>query len=121
MRGLSCDVSQLPHCCGVYEAGYFNPYSASEYCDVNNKDLTKGFESILAIAKKQPVLFNFVKRRIDEDDDKCTEYNEMFDDDELRQLVMKHPKATQIAMFQNDNSGNIVNSWVIFEGENINE
>ena len=117
---VACAMSRLPWCCGVIEAGYFRPLAGMAGVGpdrINNaKDASDLLRRILEKWKGYPVMFNFY-REIEYDD--CDEpmEEEEYQAADLREEVMKHPQAKNLATFVNPNSGNRVDSWMIFTGE----
>lgn len=108
-------INSLPFCCGVLEAGSFR--HGGNVGDIGAENAELLLKKILDRHQGYPIIFNF-KREIDHDDNgNIIHEEEDYTSGDLRQAVMKHPNAVNIATFINPNSGNRVDSWVIFEGE----
>lgn len=112
--GWGCNVHRLPNCCGVVEAGNFT--SAGRDRDYLADNPTQLLQHVLDSYKGYPIIFNF-KQEIEIEDGNITWEAGQYDHEELRQIVMKHPCAKNLCTFINPNSGNRVDSWMIFEGE----
>src|SRR5574337_582524 len=117
MATTYANVNRLPWCCGVWEAGCFHSdimreSSGQDRCGETPEKL---LARILEKATGYPVMFNFY-REIGYDDGGVSEEAEYHAAD-LREEVMKHPQAKNLATFVNPNSGNRVDSWMIFTGE----
>lgn len=114
---VSCELNQLPNCCGCYEAGYFREGSGTwgEYKSANWSEM---LGLVLDISHGQPLFFNFV-RPLEDEDYEAEEWQDEYEAAELRELIMKHPNAKHIGCFKNKNSGNIVDSWYIYNCEDM--
>lgn len=117
MTTTYASVDRLPWCCGVLEAGCFRSDVSRESTTVCRAGETpeKLLARILEKAEGYPVMFNFC-RKIEYYDGEVSEDDE-YQAADLREEVMKHPNAQNLATFVNPNSGNRVDSWVIFTGE----
>jgi len=117
--GVSFDLDKLPSCCGCYEAGQFlNGRSDWLHSEDNWQAM---LDYCIGEVEGQPLFFNFVREAI-YDDDGFGEadpigYNEEYKASELRELVRNHPNVRHIGCFKNKNSGNIVDSYVIYSAE----
>ena len=116
--GVSFDLDKFPNCCGCYEAGMFDEYS-STWKRYNVGNWKEALDTCIEEVEGQPLFFNFFREAIlDEDDDaEIIGYEEEYKASELRELVRNHPNVRHIGCFKNKNSGNIVDSYVIFSAE----
>lgn len=122
MSNIGFDFNQMPHCCGVYEAGYFKVGNEAKWADNTCDSPEKAIDLALEMSGGQPVFFNFVRNAIVNDvDDPTGRYEDTYECAELRDAVMKHPKAHHLGCFVNKNSENIVDSWYIFDKEDASE
>jgi hypothetical protein len=113
----SCDVNTLPHCCGFYEAGEFRdgPSLSRHKAANNHKEL---LDMILDHAEGRPVIFNFVKEAIRDEDDygegePTGDYQDDYECDGLRQVVINHPKVIDIGTHINPGTHNMIHSLII--------
>jgi len=116
--GVSFDLDKLPNCCGCYEAGQFDE-TDSTWKRYNADNWREALNVCIKDVGGQPLFFNFFREAIlDEDDDaEIIGYEEEYHASELRELVRNHPNVRHIGCFKNKNSGNIVDSYVIFSAE----
>ena len=113
----SCDMSTLPHCCGFFEAGDFIERSNRSHdcwADASQELL----DQILDRAEGRPVIFNFVKEAIRDEDDygegePTGEYEDDYECDGLRQVVINHPKVIDIGTHINPGTHNMIHSLII--------
>ena len=112
------NTHRLPWCCGIIEAGYFKNFdrATSHVNDISAKTTEELLTKILERWEGYPILFNFYREIDYEDRDRSYESDD-YEASDLRELVMKHPNAKHLANFINPNSGNRVDSWMIFTGE----
>ena len=118
MTTTYANVNRLPWCCGVLEAGYFRSDSTREITSACRVGETpeKLLTHILYKAAGYPVIFNFYREiEYHRDGEVCED--DKYQAADLRKEVMKHPQAKNLATFVNPNSGNRVDSWMIFTGE----
>ena len=110
MATASCNMNQVPFCCGMYEAGRFDGADVyGEYAFELDADSTEElFTNILEHAAGRPVLFNFVK---------CLNYkgvyNKQYQAHDLRKLVKKHPNVISIGEWINPGSKNMIDAYII--------
>lgn len=121
MTTTYASVNRLPWCCGVLEAGSFRSDIMRESGGQDRCGETpeKLLARILENAEGCPVMFNFY-REIEyyRDSDGVVEHEDKeYQAADLREEVMKHPQAQNLVTFVNPNSGNRVDSWMIFTGE----
>lgn len=114
MNTRRCNVSSVPYCCGVYEAGNFGDaahYDDGEY--FHEDTVEELLEKVLRFCDGQPVLFNFVKRK-----DWQGTFNKMYDASDLRDLVKNHPNVVHIWKGINSNSNNRIDCYIIKDYKN---
>lgn len=110
MAKWKIDSRTVPYCCGFAEAGNFRE---SEY----GREPKQAIDFELDVRPGCPLLFNFYRPIEWNGDNEITGEAENYEAEELRQEVIKHPDAKHLATFINPNSGNRVDSWMIFTGE----
>jgi len=116
--GVSFDLNKLPNCCGCYEAGQFYDVARREW-QYSAENWKEALDMCIKEVEGQPLFFNFVREAtLDyDDDDEIIDYEEEYKVSELRELVRNHPNVRHIGCFKNKNSGNIVDSYVIYSAE----
>lgn len=120
MVQLLARFSTLPYCCGMLEAGDFGE---DDYSDVSGKTPAKLVSALVDEAKGRPIIFNFVRLRVGNDwtftgDPNTLPFKDEYEYENLRAYVSKHKAALHIAEFNNGNSGNMVDSWVLLSNLN---
>ena len=110
----SCNLNQVPYCCGMIEVGNFGDASDHDDGDMLDEDSWEELlQEILATSKGRPVLFNFVKFK-----DWQGSFNKTYDASELRELVQKHPNVMHIWKGINPGSQNRIDSYIIKDYKN---
>lgn len=110
----SCCVNSLPHCCGFMEAGDFSIMTGSWY-DLSSDSNSDLIQKILNHAEGRPVIFNFVKECLRDDDDDAIlgEFRDEYEVPELRKAVMEHKNVIDIGEHINPGTDNIIHSLII--------
>lgn len=110
----SCCIANLPHCCGLMEAGDFSIRGGSWY-DFSSDSNNELIQKVLNHAEGRPVIFNFVKQclRDDNDDDILGEFEDEYKVPELRKAVMKHKHVIDIGEHINPGTNNMIHSLII--------
>lgn len=102
----SAFVDQLPHCCGINEAGNFG--YADDYDAIEEVTVEELLEAILDRSEGRPVMFNF-KKQVDYQGT----FNKEYDYASLRTLVRAHPKVVHVAKWINPGSKNRIDCYCI--------
>jgi hypothetical protein len=113
MSKFMANVSTLPYCCGVVEAGDFVLDYDDDYREYNEDTAEALVAKIFGWAEGVPVIFNFVKCK-----NWKGEFDALYQAHELRTYVRSHPNVVHLSKFINPNSGNRVDSYMIKDYKN---
>lgn len=123
MYRFDYDTYNSSTCCGVEEVGDFEYTSRDEavvkqykmegFYPTKKEAYEHGLQNILANNRHyrgfgRPIIFWFMKEEIDNG-----KYDEDFEHEELRQLVLEHPGQVYLGTFVNPNTGNIIEGYMI--------
>lgn len=119
-----CDMNQLPHCCGFYEAGHFREGPNKLVTDLCGSSPEELLEEILDFTHGRPIIFNFVQFAFWPDPDGDIdididyglhngEFEEVYEMEYLHKLVQAHPKVIDIGTHINPGTKNRIHSLII--------
>lgn len=138
MHSVSCNVSPIPHCCGVLEIGdvrrSFHKWSAFQGTGDTFSDAFSALLSDIMEAEesydeddgpdndKQPTKGYALQTWFYKSTDMNGTPKEEYYNSELRELVRAIPNVVHLGAFVNSNSGNIVDGYFWFNNtKEINE
>lgn len=128
MTMIRFSIDQLPKCCGFLEVGCMDSFDDGTrredidiFCNEFFLELEEVLPKILSEAKGRPVIFNFVKPRVREQewDENAEEFRKNvrfrreYTCKELRALVKEYPGVVHLHTWENPNTFNRIDSYVI--------
>jgi hypothetical protein len=113
---VGCDASSIAYCCGFYTAGDFREGENARWADHKESSPEKLVQQLMNHAEGRPILFNFVKEAIiDEDGDEqpTGEFESSYLCDSLRQYVKAHKAVIDIGSWINPGTHNKIHGYIL--------